>query len=86
MYKLRYDDLGYCDAVIRLADNAVIPLDPRNRDFQIFLVWNASADKPLDLKSTIAPLPQAVDPYQVLAQRVTALEGKVTTLEAARVR
>ena len=34
-------------SVIRLADNASIPFDPDNTDYQAFLLWKAEGNTPL---------------------------------------
>lgn len=46
MYKLRNLSLGGQD-VQRLADNAFIPFDPANTDYQEFLRWKAEGNEPL---------------------------------------
>jgi hypothetical protein len=81
MYKLFYDQItGKVASIIRLSDNASIPLDERNMDFQAFLKWNSAQAVPLDLKSTIEPIKPA--PVRDLAAEVDLLKSKVTTLEA----
>jgi hypothetical protein len=45
MYKLRNLSLGGQD-VIRLADNAFIPFDPANTDYQAYLKWVSEGNTP----------------------------------------
>ena len=50
MYKLQpsYNETGEAkEAIWRLADNAFIPLDPANRDYQEYLAWLAEGNEPL---------------------------------------
>lgn len=44
MYKLHATN---SQAIIRLADNAFIPLDPQNRDYAEYLEWLAEGNQPL---------------------------------------
>lgn len=37
---------GISDAVLRVADQAHIPADPANRDYQEFLAWEAAGNTP----------------------------------------
>lgn len=45
MYQLTYPSTG--GVVIRLADNANIPPDPHNRDWQAYQAWLAAGNTPL---------------------------------------
>jgi hypothetical protein len=48
MYKLIPDSyLGPANVVIRLSDNASIPFDPSNIDYQEYLKWLAEGNEPL---------------------------------------
>ena len=47
MYKLIKDrDDNLLNAVIRLSDNAFIPFDPDNTDYQAYLKWVAQGNTP----------------------------------------
>ena len=49
MYKLGMSFLGQTEpsSVIRLSDNACIPFDPDNTDYQAYLKWLADGNTPL---------------------------------------
>ena len=48
MYKLAKDPLTQVqNQVIRLSDNACIPFDPDNTDYQAYLKWVAQGNTPL---------------------------------------
>jgi len=42
-----YQLTTYNTSVIRLADNAFIPFDPANTDYQEYLEWLAEGNEPL---------------------------------------
>jgi hypothetical protein len=47
MYKLLKDENGDISVVLRLSDNAFIPFDPANTDYQEYLKWVAEGNTPL---------------------------------------
>jgi len=49
MYKLTILNFGQKEhsCVIRLSDNASIPFDPANTDYQAYLQWLAEGNEPL---------------------------------------
>jgi len=47
MYKLYKSREGFVSVVIRLTDNAFIPFDPANTDYQAFLRWCEEGNTPL---------------------------------------
>jgi hypothetical protein len=47
MYKLGKNDQGEVTIIIRVSDNAGIPLDPANTDYQAYLKWLALGNTPL---------------------------------------
>ena len=48
MYKLNKPNIGETETrtVVRLADNACIPFDPDNTDYQAYLLWLAEGNTP----------------------------------------
>jgi hypothetical protein len=53
MYKLIKDKLtDEINMVFRLSDNAFIPFDPANTDYQAYLAWVAEGNTPLPAENT----------------------------------
>ena len=46
MYKLQKNSFGDVPVVKRLSDNAFIPFDPDNTDYQQYLAWVAEGNQP----------------------------------------
>jgi hypothetical protein len=49
MYKLNKPNIGKTasNSVVRLSDNAFIPFDPANTDYQAYLAWLEQGNQPL---------------------------------------
>ena len=47
MYKLINNPFGQINSVLRLSDNAIIPFDPGNTDYQEYQRWLAAGNTPL---------------------------------------
>ena len=47
MYKQHKNSLGELNGILRLADNAFIPFDPANTDYQEYLKWVSEGNTPL---------------------------------------
>ena len=41
-----YKQTKYNDCILRIADNAFIPIDPANTDYQQYLAWVAEGNTP----------------------------------------
>lgn len=52
------------DTIIRTTDNAFIPQDPANTDYQEYLTWRAQGNNPLPADPT--PEPEPLTPEQKL--------------------
>ena len=84
MYKLNYDiTTGKISCIIRLSDNASIPICAGNTDYQTFLVWNKAQKTPLDLNSTIPVVPPV--PPRDLAKEIDLIKIDVDKLKAGKV-
>jgi hypothetical protein len=46
-YKLHRTSFGELSGVVRLSDNACIPFDPANTDYQAYLKWLEEGHQPL---------------------------------------
>lgn len=51
MYKIKHDDSGIVEYILRTDDNAVIPTDPDNADYQTYLKWAENGNIAPELKS-----------------------------------
>lgn len=49
MYKLSKESLitGVMETILRVDDNAIIPINPDNTDYQEYLKWVAEGNEPL---------------------------------------
>ena len=65
--------------ILRVADNAVIPADPMNADYQQFEVWVAQGNAP-DPAPVIVLVPQSITKRQLLIEMATA--GYISAAEA----
>jgi len=52
MYQLHPEFMGKPTCVQRLADNAFIPFDSANTDYQTYLEWIAEGNQPLPAEET----------------------------------
>lgn len=69
------------DSVIRLSDNASVPADPDNRDWQAYLAWCADGNE-AGAAPVVEPEEPAVDPD--LASAIEGLiAGRALTVDEA---
>lgn len=61
MYQKLIDAMAGQEAncIKRLSDNAFIPFDPANTDYQQYLVWLAEGNEPLPSNSVADEVPNA---------------------------
>jgi len=72
------------DTIQRLADNAFIPKDPANSDYQRFLEWQAEGNEPEPFEELPEPIPSVVTMRQArLALLGAGLLGSVADAIAA---
>jgi len=74
MYKLIINDM-----IVRIADNAGIPADPANTDYQQYLAWLAAGNAPEPYVAPPPPIPSTVTRFQALA--VLAAGGYLPTIK-----
>ena len=56
------------DSILRTADNAFIPPDPSNTDYQAYLAWVAEGNEP-------EPAPEPPAPVELTAEEKLAAAG-----------
>lgn len=76
-YRLNGKFLG----VIRVADGAFIPNDPRNSDYQVFLQWNAAQQTPLDVTDQAYTPPADPDRATIFALLDKDANGTISAAE-----
>lgn len=69
--------LTHGETILRLADNAFIPPDPANADYQAYLAWLDEGNEPEP-----APEPPAPPPPLTAAERLEAAGFSIDELRA----
>ena len=80
MYKLNFNTLIGKVSSIQFNENTSIPVAEGNTDYQQFLEWNKTADKPLDLKSTIPVV--VPEKARDLAKEIDEMKTTLTAVSA----
>lgn len=57
-----YQQRRNASSILRLADGAIIPADPANRDYTAYLAWRAAGNTPA--AEAAPPVPVSVTPLQ----------------------
>ena len=68
--------LTIADSILRIADNAWIPLDPANRDYREYLDWVAAGNEPLPAPEPPEPAPAPTPEQKLAAAGLTVAELK----------
>lgn len=68
-------------SIIRIADNAFIPADPANTDYQAYIAWVEAGNTAEPYVEPPAPIPTVVSPYQ--AREALRQAGLLSQVEAA---
>ena len=56
IYKINFDSIRQkTNGIVRLSDNAYIPPDPANTDYQAYLKWLAEGNEPLPAEEINEP-------------------------------
>lgn len=65
MYQLLHDTpMGAANCIKRLSDNAFIPFDPANTDYQQYLKWLAEGNVPLPPSDSVDEVAGTLTPTQ----------------------
>lgn len=61
--------------ILRIADNAYIPIDPRNKDYQEYMKWLSKGNKP-----TPGVLPKKTIPYEITMRQARLILHRIGKL------